>query len=113
MEDQQQMQVTEEEEEIKSNQVEETPAEPDKTAQADTTEETEEEKKSSKQITAEEPEDFSHEKYACDRQYAVTLAQLMASKDREKVYRWVERLNIFPCSQQGLVPIMVFMRFRL
>lgn len=35
---------------------------------------------------------FSDEAYSCDRDYAIMLAQLMANKDREKVYKWIERL---------------------
>lgn len=35
---------------------------------------------------------FSDETYACDRDYAIVLAQLMSNKDREKVYKWIERL---------------------
>lgn len=91
MEDEQQRPVTQYENEKKGNQIND----PDP-AQAETTEHGE--KKSLTQIAAEESEDFSNEKYACDRQFAVTLAQLMAAKDREKVYRWVERLNSFECS---------------
>lgn len=34
---------------------------------------------------------FSNEAYVCDRQYAIVLAQLIALKDREKVYKWIER----------------------
>lgn len=35
--------------------------------------------------------ELSNEVYNCDRQYAIVLAQLMAIKDREKVYKWLER----------------------
>lgn len=38
---------------------------------------------------------FSNEAYLCDRQYAIVLAQLISLKDREKVYKWIERLDIF------------------
>lgn len=34
---------------------------------------------------------FSEESYVCDRQYAIVLAQLMAVKEREKVYRWIDK----------------------
>lgn len=34
---------------------------------------------------------FSDESYACDRQYAIVLAQLMSVKERDKVYKWIER----------------------
>jgi len=34
---------------------------------------------------------FSDESYACDRQYAIVLAQLMSVKERAKVYTWIER----------------------
>ena len=36
---------------------------------------------------------FSDESYACDRQYAIVLAQLMSVKERAKVYTWIERLG--------------------
>lgn len=35
--------------------------------------------------------ELSNEVYNCDRQYAIVLAQLMSNKDREKVYKWLER----------------------
>jgi len=35
---------------------------------------------------------FSDESYACDRQYAIVLAQLVSVKERVKVYTWIERL---------------------
>lgn len=38
-----------------------------------------------------EPTDFSDESYVCDRQYAIMLTQLMAIKDREKAYKWIQR----------------------
>lgn len=34
---------------------------------------------------------FSDAVYACDRQYAIVLAQLMTNNEREKVYAWIER----------------------
>jgi len=37
---------------------------------------------------------FSDESYACDRQYAIVLAQLVSVKERVKVYTWIERLFI-------------------
>lgn len=44
--------------------------------------------------TAEEPPSvFSNAAYACDRQYAIVLAQLMNTKDREKTYTWIRRLG--------------------
>lgn len=36
---------------------------------------------------------FSNAAYACDRQYAIVLAQLMNTKDREKTYTWIGRLG--------------------
>ncbi|KAL5237904.1 hypothetical protein ACI65C_005314 [Semiaphis heraclei] len=36
---------------------------------------------------------FSDESYACDRQYAIVLAQLMSVKERAKVYTWIERMD--------------------
>lgn len=38
---------------------------------------------------------FSDEAYACDRQYAIVLAQLISIGDREKVYKWIERYDQF------------------
>lgn len=43
-------------------------------------------------VTNEPLSDFSDEMYACNRDYAIVLAQLMSNKDREKVYKWIERL---------------------
>lgn len=43
-------------------------------------------------ITNEPLSAFSDETYACDRDYAIVLAQLMSNKDRDKVYKWIERL---------------------
>lgn len=37
---------------------------------------------------------FSNAAYACDRQYAIVLAQLMTTKDREKTYTWIGRLGL-------------------
>jgi len=37
------------------------------------------------------PSVFSDAVYACDRQYAIVLAQLMSNNEREKVYAWIER----------------------
>lgn len=43
-------------------------------------------------LSADDPlSELSNEVYNCDRQYAIVLAQLMAIKDREKVYKWLER----------------------
>ncbi|XP_026819921.1 uncharacterized protein LOC113558626 [Rhopalosiphum maidis] len=36
---------------------------------------------------------FSDESYACDRQYAIVLAQLMSVKERDKVYTWIDRID--------------------
>ncbi|XP_060855659.1 uncharacterized protein LOC132933382 [Metopolophium dirhodum] len=36
---------------------------------------------------------FSDESYACDRQYAIVLAQLVSVKERVKVYTWIERMD--------------------
>lgn len=38
---------------------------------------------------------FSDESYACDRQYAIVLAQLVSVKERAKVYTWIERLLLW------------------
>lgn len=48
--------------------------------------------------TTVEPSVFANAAYACDRQYAIVLAQLMAPKDREKVYSWIERYVVVPIS---------------
>lgn len=34
---------------------------------------------------------FSDESYACDRQYAIVLAQFITCRDREKVHAWIKR----------------------
>lgn len=34
---------------------------------------------------------FSDEAYACDRQNAIVLAQLISVSDREKVYKWIKK----------------------
>jgi len=45
-----------------------------------------------KPLAAEPLTVFSDESYACDRQYAIVLAQLVSVKERVKVYTWIERL---------------------
>jgi len=44
-----------------------------------------------KQLSIEPLTAFSDESYACDRQYAIVLAQLMSVKERDKVYTWIDR----------------------
>jgi len=48
---------------------------------------------------------FSDESYACDRQYAIVLAQLMSVKERAKVYTWIERLLFL--SLRKLVDLLI------
>ncbi|XP_025191030.1 uncharacterized protein LOC112591430 [Melanaphis sacchari] len=46
-----------------------------------------------KQLSIEPLTAFSDESYACDRQYAIVLAQLMSVKERNKVYTWIDRID--------------------
>ncbi|XP_050426761.1 uncharacterized protein LOC126837063 [Adelges cooleyi] len=54
---------------------------------------------------------FSKEAYVCDRQYAIVLAQLISVNEREKVYKWIERLDKMTECDEVLEERAMYLRF--